>query len=315
MKRSAFLYAAPDASAERARDPWSREHAVRLGPFWPMRYLGERDGFVQVATLPSTRRGDHCYGTPLSGLDLRLYVRTEDIAPVVARRTTKSFPDGASVTLVPGVGLTPRGRNQYDAHVPGATVRLTLEPDEVARRYRPGDAIEIGRMVNALLAPGGRLDLARNVRLAAEPPSRRARRSRVVDFTNDDGGSSGGEPSRATLAVEADATSGNRIRATVRTECLEATGYLRARDLTTDRPARSVRDVGRRGQSLRPGAALYWPDGSPAGRASERAALEGDITPRGPHLCFAHPLRSVPRPDADAALTLCVDRTSVSRRR
>ena len=317
VPRDAHLYAAPSEDAERVRDPWGREHGGALGRFMAMRFVAERDGWVEVATSSGGRASDHCYApiAALEGIDVRFFVRERDVAEVVARTVTKTLPGGGSITLVAGVGLTPRGRNQYDAHVPGATVRVSLDPSEVAQRYRPGDRIEIGRRVNALLASGARVVLGRGSTLVVEraPRTRRARSS-VVDFTSDDAPEAAGPP-RATFAVETDGSAGARVRATVRTECLEAVGQVSSRDLTTDRPPRPASELRRTGSAVRPGAALYWPDGSRAGTAAGRLSLTGRVTPRGPNLCFDHPLRPMARPSADDTLTLCVDRTAVSRGR
>ena len=316
VERDAYLFAAPNESAERARDPWSREHGGTLGPFTAMRFVGERDGWVEVATIPGGRASDPCYPSvpALDGIDVRFFVRERDVAPVVARTVTKSLQGGGSITLVAGVGLTPRGRNQYDARVPGARVRVTLDPSEVARRYRPGDRIEIGRRLNALLVPGARVAIGRGASLEVERATRTRRaRSSVVDFTSDDTAEAAGPP-RPIFAVETDGSRGARVGATVRTDCLEAVGLVRARDLTTDRPPRAAGELRRSGSAVRPGAALYWPDGSRAGTASGRVALGGRVTPRGANLCFEHPLRPAPPASADDTLTLCVDRTAVSRR-
>ena len=80
VERSAFLHAAPDASSERARDPWANEHAVRLGPYWVLGLVAERGDWLEVSTLPRFRAGEHCYPTveALRGLELTLFVRRTD---------------------------------------------------------------------------------------------------------------------------------------------------------------------------------------------------------------------------------------------
>jgi len=314
VERDAHLYARPDASSERVRDPWAREHVRRLGPFWVMRFAGERNGWVAIATVPAFRASEHCYETPraLAGLDVRLFVRSEDVAQVVARTVSRSYPGGGSVTLVSGAGLVARGRNRYDVALPGATLRIELPEGSAATRYRPEGQVEIGRSANALLAPGAHFELGGGGRISTEPPSRTrsARRSRVVDFTTED--AEAPEPPRAILALEVDPERRPRTRATLRTGCLEANGFVRSRDLTTDRPARPVRDPSPRGATVRPGAALYWPDGTQAGRAADRVTLTGSVTPNGSRLCFDHAIRHGAR-GPDDTLTLCADRAAVSR--
>jgi hypothetical protein len=94
---------------------------------------------------------------------------------------------------------------------------------------------------------------------------------------------------------------------------LEAVGWVRRNQLTLERPTRAVNELRtRQGTSLRTGAALFWPDGTPAGRAAHASALDGTMDPQGPHLCFQHPLRPPSRrPSADDTLTLCVARNSI----
>jgi hypothetical protein len=130
------------------------------------------------------------------------------------------------------------------------------------------------------------------------------------------GGGAAGEPPRAIFGVELEDPNAARSRATVRSDCLEATATLRRSDLTLDRPTRSISEVGaRRGTSLRLGAALTWADGSPAGRVAQLAALDGSPRPDGPRFCFDHPLRpGTPRASADDTLTLCVERSAIASR-
>ena len=139
VARSAFLYASPRTDAERARNPWAGRYDARLGPFWVLRVVGERDDWLEVATIPGFRAAEHCYGTvsALDGLDLRLFVRRADVAPVTASNVQRSFADGTAITLVGGVGLVQRGRGRYEAAVPGGTIPIALEQSEIARRYEP----------------------------------------------------------------------------------------------------------------------------------------------------------------------------------
>lgn len=319
VKRSAFLHAQPDARAEKVRDAWGTRWAQRLGPFVVARFVAERGDWVEVATIPSFRATEHCYGTipGIEGLDLRFFVRAADVAPVTATRITRSFDDGSRITLLPGVGLQSRGRNRYEASVRGASVRVELQASEIGRRYDAGTKLSATRMIG-LLHPGASMSLANDVRIQTEAGPRRPRAaSGTITFTAADARGGGGEPPRAVFAVDAPPqATGPRITATIRTDCLEATGIIRGNDITRDRPTRPAADVGgHRGTSLQLGTALYWPDGAQAGRVAAPAALDGSPTPAGPKICFDHPLRTTAgRPGADETLTLCVDRAAATRR-
>lgn len=319
VKRDAFLYAAPNENAERVRDPWARRFAVRVGPFWVMRRVGEQGDWVEVATVPAFRATDHCYDTvsALDQLDLHFFVRRDAIAPVIARRVERTFDDGTRLTLAPGVGLVRRGA-QYDAHVRGATIRLRLSAEEVASSYGAAPRIAVSRGSNALLEPGATIELGDDLRLETEEAGPAVRRSgsRISFSVRETRRGPAGEPPRAVLAVEAPPDAGNRARVTVRNDCLEAVGFVRRAQLTMERPSRTVNEIGsRHGTSIRTGAVLFWPDGSQAGRAMGDAVLEGPMRPDGPRMCFDHLLRPASgRPRPDDTLTLCIGRDSITQR-
>jgi len=318
VRRDAFFYASPSTRAEKVRDPWGTRHRERLGPFFVMRYVGDRGDFVEVATLPSFRATDHCYPTVsgLEGLDLHLFVEAGAIAAVLPNRVERRTGGDNGIVLAGGVGITPRGGHRYDAHVRGATLRVELDPTEVAMRYRVTSRISVSRGATGLLAPGARMDIGRELRLTAESGRRASERGRgVVDFSVSEtrGGSSDGPP-RALLTVEPIRQRGNRMLAIVRNQCMEVRGTVARRDVTNERPPRGVTDFGNRhGTALRPGTALYFPDGSVAGRAAGDAALEGTVHSAGRRSCFDHPLRPGTNGEhagADDVLTLCIDRTA-----
>jgi len=323
VRRDAFLYTAPSTRAERVRDPWGTRHRERLGPFFVMRFVAERDDFVEVATLPSFRAVDHCYPTVsgLDGLDLHLFVKRDALGLVVPRRVERDGDRGGGIVLAGGVGLTHRGGRRYYAHVRGATIRVELDPGSVATRYRVTPRIPISRGARGLLAPGARVDFGRNLRLTAEAGRRRARGRGAVDFSVAEtrGGARDWEPPRVLLAVEPISERGRRVTAFVRNQCVEVRGTLARRDVTNERPPRGVSGFGpRRGTALRSGTALYFPDGTAAGRASANATLEGTLHTEGARSCFDHPLRPGTgrgRGGADDALTLCIDRRAFAAAR
>ncbi len=309
VKRSAFLYAAPNTSAEKVRDPWHRRHHVRLGPWWVMRQRGVRDGWVQLKTIPGFRARAHCYHTVagLDDLDITLYARQSDLGKVTTGPITRRFDDGTSIRLTAGVGVRPRGGPRYDAIVPGATIRLRMRDGELGSTYRGARTFPTSRRAVGLLAPGGRLDF-HNGRLVAEAGSRRrARRRGAVSFSVAEArGGGGGGPPRALLAVETTGRRG-RIDATVRAPCVEASGQLDGRDVSRERPPRAIHTLDEHhGTRVRAGAALYWPDGSRAGRTANDTALDGRISIRDGRRCFQHRLRTSRPHGADETLALCV---------
>jgi hypothetical protein len=308
VKRDAFLYAAPSNSAEKVRDPWRGRHEVRLGPWWVMRQRGVSDGWVEVKTIPGFRATAHCYHSVagLDDLDITLYVRHDALAQVTTSRITRRFDDGTSLKLTSGVGVRHRGGRRYEAIIPGATIRLRMREEELGTSYRGARTFPTSRDAVGLLAPGGRLDFHEG-RLVAEAGSRRERRGGTVSFSVAEtrrGG--GGGPARALLAVETNGRRG-RIDATVRAPCAEVSGALDGRDVSRERPPRAIHTLDEHhGTRIRAGAALYWPDGSRAGRAATDTALDGRISTSRGRRCFQHRLRAAGR-SPDETLSLCVE--------
>ncbi len=313
VKRDAFLYAAPDASSEKVRDPWRRRHHVRLGPWWVMRQRGVQDGWVELRTIPTFRATSHCYPTVagLGNLNLTLYARQDALAQVTTAPLTHRFDDGSSVRLTAGVGVSHRGGARYDAIVPGATIRLRMRDGELGTSYGGARTFPTSRDAVGFLAPGGRLDFLEG-RLTAESGSRRERSSGTVSFSVADTRSSGGGgPARALLAVETTGRRG-RIDATVRAPCAEVSGRIDGRDVSRERPPRAIHTLDEHhGTRVRAGALLYWPDGSRAGRAASDTALDGRVSTSGMRRCFQHRLRVGSGGSADETLALCVDATNV----
>jgi hypothetical protein len=320
VRRDALLHARPDPQSERVRDPWSRRFAARIGPFWVMQRVGEQGDWVEVATVPGFVAGQHCYDTigALDALELRFFVRRDAIAPVIARRVERTFDDGTRITLVPGVGLVRRGA-EYEAQLRGATVRVRLAPEDVSQSYTGSAHIAISRGSNAMLEPGAQIELGDDHRVETEEAGPRAQRSSRVSFSVREAGDArapAGEPPRAALAVEAPPDAGNRPRVTVRGDCFEALGFVRRAQLTMERPHRSVSQLReRRGTAIRPGAQISWPDGSPAGRATNDAVVEGSMRQDGARMCFDHPLRPPSgRLRPDDTISLCVPRDAITQR-
>jgi hypothetical protein len=314
VRRDAYLYAAPDRAAERARDPLAREYASRLGPGWPFRFVREHGEFVEVAPLGSNA-SDHCYPSAngLLGLDVRLFVERRALVPVVRALVTRSFDDGSGFTLASGVALVSRGRDRYDAEIGGATMRVELRADEVDWRYGLSDAPGALDSIAGLLAPGDRLDFSGGT-FVAEAADRRAAASRVIDFSAEETTASArSEPARSAFAVAIEGQ-GSRVRATVQGRCAEVVGFMRSTDVTTERPPRPVSDLGsRRGTPLRAGAVVYWPNGERAGTAAPDAVLDGRGRSNGERTCFDQPLRRSSGANDDGSLTLCVDAGSILR--
>jgi hypothetical protein len=273
-----------------------------------MRQRGVSDGWVELKTIPGFRPTAHCYPTVagLDDLDVTLYARRGALAQLTTSRITRRFDDGSGLKLTAGVGVTHRGGTRYEAIIPGATIRLRMRDEELGSSYGGVRTFPTSRNAVGLLAPGGRLDF-HGGRLVAETGSRRARRGGTVSFSvAETRGRSGGGPARALLAVETSGRRG-RIEATVRAPCAEVSGELNGRDVSRERPPRAIHTLDEHhGTRVRAGAALYWPDGSRAGRTATDTALDGRISTRGGRRCFQHRLRvSGPR-GADETLSLCV---------
>src|SRR5262245_28147018 len=79
----------------------------RVGHVVPMHVLGTKGAFVEVEPF-ATR---DCTWSQLMTHDdvakLRLFVRRDDLAPVLVKPFTKSFADGCKVALRPGMAVVP----------------------------------------------------------------------------------------------------------------------------------------------------------------------------------------------------------------
>ncbi|MEM9193070.1 MAG: hypothetical protein AAGF12_28100 [Myxococcota bacterium] len=306
VKRSAFFHAAPDPASERVRDSWASRYQARVGPYWVLRYEGERDGWVEVSTMGAFVPADHCYPTVagLSGMEVRLHVRRRDLADVVTRSVETTFDDRSVLRLRPGAGGAPRGQS-FRVELPGATVDGSVPTANLGYRYRVADPFALPERMMGLLAPSATIRFSAGSLTAERAPRRQA--SAVIDFSAPDDGS--GEPSRTVWAVGL--AGEHRV---VQGACAEVVGALAEGDITRERPPRSRAFRERRGTTVRSGATLYWPDGQIAGRTVGSASLDGRPEAQGSKFCFAHPLRPESRGRPDDTLRLCVDRSFLGSR-
>lgn len=285
VRRDQPLYVHPDRAAARARDPWARRFVTRLGPYWVMRWVGERDGWVELLTGEIPEAWNHCYetATGLREYELRVFVPREALVPVVVAPVRRELPGGGHVAVAAGVGLEPVGAapaggpGRYRAVLYGVTVELELDAASVGIRYRPAGRFDMPGNSSRLRA-GARIAYAPGLSLRAErgSPGRRG------DFD---------EPQFPWITVTEIAQGGDGPTATVRAYCVE----LRARvppaaierrdDPTIDAGVREAR------HSVREGARVMWADGTPAG-TSRGATLERIPPAVNGRACIDQPLRA-----------------------
>ena len=101
---------------------------------------------------------------------LRLYVKREDLAPVLVKAFAASYPDGTRIKLAPGVAVVPTTSGDYTVALQGDKVTLPIPHGSVGYIYAAG------RVAEPELPPGKlvRVDRGATVRLGGDELSPRA---------------------------------------------------------------------------------------------------------------------------------------------
>lgn len=271
----------------------------------PLRYVGEKDGWVEVETLParggvyhSSDRvygpdgkpvdlGTHCYeGAVLAerGLGVHLYVQRADLETVTTRPVRVEFPDKTAVALAPGVAVEPLPTSGiHRVKISYLTVELALPADGIGVGYVASPLfrassdqpthLDAGQLAQGVLA----YQQGKIVAASAPPESLFAQREYPIS-SDQEGGAA------------------HRL-VTIQQPCIEITGIVDARHVASredddsgfaalvgsaalsadEGGEKSAGDTAMNASTepvLHAGAPLYWNDGQSAGRAIEDVRLE-----------------------------------------
>lgn len=283
----------------------------------PLRYVGEKDGWVEVETLParggayhSDERvyvgqtgkpldlGTHCYeGAVLAerGLGVHLYVQRNELETVTTRPVRVEFPDRTAVALAPGVAVEPLAAGGvYRVKISYLAVELALPADSIGAGYVtsplfPAESPQRTYLTAEQLAQGA-LAYQQGKIVEASAPSQNLFSQR--DYPVSD--SQEIDPEHRLVTIEQ--------------PCIKITGIADARHVTSREkgglgfgslggsaePARgnemekSAGSTGKnasRTPALRAGAQLSWSDGQSAGRTIEEVRLDSEPAAAGERQC------------------------------
>lgn len=135
----AWLHTRPDKTGDKARimAPGQRAESLKLA--YVARWVGERDGWIEIAPVSSSLHSEHCAGfaNGLDAMELRFFVRKTDLLEVTTKVASHTYPDGTSIRMAAGIPLYrgKAGRYHFDVH--GIRGETELPKDSIGDRYRP----------------------------------------------------------------------------------------------------------------------------------------------------------------------------------
>lgn len=319
VRRSAWLYSKPEEGAPRGRDVYHDRYAHELTPYFAFRLVEDLGEWVAVA--PLAYDVEHCHETPgqLRGLDLKLYVRKPDVAPVVKEKVHVEYPDGTSFTLAAGLAVERPEAGWVEVLSAGHQAKLQVPDDKLAGSYQThtrldashGDEALIWRTVGRI---GGRGRYQVQNGPMSAPPKRRSphfdayiskaellkprpQRQYVVDKVGE------GAETRVTLKAKCTTY-----------ETMVPTAAIRPRDdVHTGETTAAILSSLAGGRSVTKDTALFWPDGTRAGFTPRVLPIANLSPASGGRRCFTLPLRSTgeDRSEPEHGLPLCAEEERV----
>jgi len=277
--------------------------------------VGEQDGRLVVETLVSEPAEHHCAATldGLSDFRLRLYLRKDDLLPVLTEELDHAFTDGTKLRLARGVPV-PAGSTELVAR--GTAVRVPVPTERLGRFYQPGPPFASEGRDGTILPLEGQALTVDGQPLAEEHLYRDG--SQVVRYGVTE------RPSDALVTVrnpclEATAlVSSERLRATGMSSPSEAIATLRAREAgeagafamkgsdedvwgglvgTEIGETYGVGGLGLVGTgtpikvyAVKTGVAITWTDGRPAGQVTADHEFETAPRAESGRSCFDAPI-------------------------
>jgi hypothetical protein len=273
VKGGAMLRARPDEAAP----------GVAVASPSTFRRVRERGPWVEVETVAAPQC--NAVVAPPAGMRLRFYVRGADLGEVLSRPLTLTGPNG-SLTALPGVAAHAGATAVELEH---AGLRLTLAQAPSMGREHPASRAMRTSPRAERLAPGTSASLPDGV---------------VAEVARD-----------AAVYVSSRRASIEGARVAVVAPCVRFEGTVPERavlpviELDVDE---AEGDAAPR-WTLRRGAALRWPDGAPAGRATAAVELSDEGRAVGDARCFRVPLRVEGAAGPALATEVCVAAADAAR--
>jgi len=275
---SADFYSGTGAAAER----WT----YGAGELWAFEVVSVDSGWVELRAPEPSELERHCYGVPdgLRGVGLRFYVERDDLLEVTTRPVDAEFDDGTAVELRPGVAVS-GAEGESTARLHGLEPPVSVGDDRTGLAYRPADSPP--RPEAGWWRPRGEVSV----------------------------GGESFDPTETPLPVRREETRGGRTLLEIADGC----GTVRA---FADSPAeaeppdrsRPEPDEAYRVSRIRPDAALYWLDGSTAGRSGESGwPVRVEVESRNGRPCFAAGFRTVAPNSYESGrhFRICVDESDL----
>jgi hypothetical protein len=108
----------------------------RVGRVLPMRVVSTKGAYVEVEPAAELDCTWSRLATTDDVIHLHLFVKRADLAPVLARPFTKTFPDGTKLALKPGVPVVPAADGWYALAVGGNELAAEIPAASVGHSYK-----------------------------------------------------------------------------------------------------------------------------------------------------------------------------------
>ncbi len=297
--------------------------------------VGRKDERLAVETLVAQPAEHHCAGTldGLADFRLRLYLDPADLVPVVTSKVARDFDDGTRVVLHPGVPV-PADADPDRFLLNGTEVRVAVPSDALGQYYEPGEALSakgaLG-VIHALeghpLTYGGGLALAdgelfrdglgvAHFGITAKADNALIMvRNTCMEVTALVSNERVRAPSALVRGFDPEMTA--KSAGILGMMAAEGSGYLASpygaafavggEEVAEGFLAPEGGLLGLAGAmaqteyEVKPGTAIAWPDGSPAGQVTRMHRFDQAPRDQGGHSCFDVMLRR----DRDASVVLC----------
>lgn len=303
--REGVLLAYEDARffswSDRTRPRWAGEPIDRtkqLRRILPLRVVASRGDYYEVL-LGAAPTGT-CFGErpSLWSVAMRLWMHRRDVIPSISAPFTRTYADGTSIQIAPGVAVTARDRG-----------RLTLQSNTFVLSLEAGDAI-----VDEVFAPPGkrlaskgaqRFLSGRGVNVEFGPPE--ARGAGVVAHPTAD---RSGHDIEIRALFEAKQ---GVARVKVEDDCITLVARVAEAHLAREGIVWGMSGCAQGagyGHVLAPGTELFFPDGERAGTSTERRYVEVRNADWGDRACFMLGVDPVCPRDVDG-IELCARRDAL----